>query len=112
MAGETDVQKLELRIKELEDQLKSLRSSSQVTPEDLQAFQRVRDAMLATCLSGCISECARCIGPLCIVNCVTNCVTNCITVCITRCIFECTCGPCLQDRPAGGGGGRFGGLGG
>jgi hypothetical protein len=105
MASDADIQKLELRIKELEDQLKSLRSSGQISADDLQAFQRVRDALL--CGAGCLSECTRCLSQLC----VANCVTNCITICIQRCIFECTCGPCSQERPLGGGGGRFGGLG-
>ncbi len=99
MANESEMQKLELRIKELEDQLKAMRSSTsgpQITAEDLQAFHKVRDALI-TGFGFCLTECTRCLGP-CIVQ---------------RCIFECTCGPCLQqDRPLGGGGGRFGGLGG
>ena len=107
MASESDIQKLELRIKELEDQLKSMRSSqpgSQISAEDMQAFQRVRDALLGGGgASFCLTECTRCIGL---------CIVNCISVCIQRCIFECSCGPCLQERPLGGGGGRFGGLGG
>lgn len=105
MAGESDIQKLELRIKELEDQLKAMRSAqgAQLSAEDLQAFQRVRDTLLCS-VSGCLNECSRCIAN-----------------CAWRCIFECTCGPCggcggcggcIVERPMSGGAGRFGGLGG
>ena len=105
MANESDVQKLELRIKELEDQMKAMRSSPsgpQISAEDMQTFQRVRDA-LSIGANFCLTECTRCVGL---------CIVNCITICNQRCIFECSCGPCLQERPLGGGGGRFGGLGG
>jgi hypothetical protein len=108
MASESEFKELQLRIQQLEDQLKGLRAGQapEISADDLKAYQKVQSALFGGA-GGCISECARCIGQLCITHCVTSCFN-----CIQRCIFECTCGPCIQDRPASGGSGRFGGLGG
>jgi len=110
MASESEIEKLQIRISQLEDQLKSLRHpQAEITADDLKAHRKVQEALFGGC-SGCLTECTRCLGPcgVCQVLCIANCLTNCSLPCNT----ECTCGPCLQQfRPQSGGLGRFGGLG-
>jgi len=106
MASESEIEKLHLRISQLEDQLKNVRQpQTEITADDLKAHRKVQEALFGG-FSACITECTRCIGPcgFCQVFCIVNCIQPCNT--------ECTCGPCLQARPQSGGLGRFGGLGG
>ena len=108
MAGESDIKQLELRIKELEDQLKQLRATHEavnISAEEVKAYRKVRDVLALDPDTECgINECSRCIINRCINRCIVN-------RCIVRCIFECTCGPCNLGDFTIGGGGRFGNLG-
>ena len=112
MASEEDVQRLEARIVELEDQLKAVRGTREpveISAEEMQAFRKVSDAVASdlACGGACLSECRGCI----ILRCVSPCL-RCSRPCIVDpCIVECSCGPCLIGGFGGGGGGRFGGLG-
>ena len=112
MDQERETQDLELRIRKLEDalgQARARRQSIDVSPEDIQAYRKVRDALAFDPETVCgINECMPCIIRPCVVN---PCVINpCI---IRRCDVECICGPCGFGGFGGfGGGGRFGGLGG
>lgn len=113
MAENTEVKTLELRIVELENQLKQMQKGSAVaniTTEELNAFQKVRQILqpLAECTCGpCACDTLTrfpSVGSF--VN------PGFIRVCV--CLVECTCGPCNIDPRVFGqiGGGRFGNLGG
>jgi hypothetical protein len=92
MATDPEIEKLQIRISQLEDQLKNLRQpQTDITADDLKAHRKVQEALIG--VNFCLTECTRCF------------------FCVTFCIFECTCGPCQQERPQSGGLGRFGGLG-
>ena len=95
-----DIQKLELRITELENQLKSA-STAKVDPEELKTFHKVSQQLG---ISGCINECQPSICVICYAC--YHCY-NCL-VCY-RCITECT--PCILNSGFGAGGGRVGYLG-
>jgi len=104
MAGEADrIERLELQIKEIRDMLEGGRArtkASDISPEDLQAYVRVRD-VIATDIDDCgINECFRCIG-------ICRVCRACTSICAVCkvCIFECSCGPCSW-----GGGGFHGGI--
>lgn len=113
METDPNTKHLEMRIVELENQLKELRANrapTDISAEEMSAYLKVINTF------GCIYECGGC-GPC---------------ACqggyfgryfgrwgVNRCIFECTCGPCacgpawsVDPRSFGGGGSRFGGLGG
>jgi hypothetical protein len=88
-----------------------------LTPEELQAFAKVRDMIAIEGGGFCgINDCFRCVISQCVTTCVArcihHCIQQCIQPCIQPCIFECTCGPCLAGGQVGGGIGRFSGLGG
>lgn len=109
MPSEEEFDELKGRIVELENQLRAkrgTRDAASITPEDLEAFTRVRDLLAGGDFGDfCgINDCFRCI--------ITRCVGLCIVRCIQPCIYECTCGPCNLGQFGGGGAGRFGGLGG
>lgn len=78
-----ELKKLQLKVTELENQLKAMGSRSNIDPEDFKTFQKVSQQLG---LTGCINECQ----PLICHGCYT-----CYT-CFTcfRCINECICGPC------------------
>ena len=100
MAREEDVQRLEARIVELEDQLKAVRATREpmdISAEELQAFHKVSDTVGLHREWIRICACTTCICSPCI-----PCV---------RCDVECSCGPCAMGGGFAGGGGRFGGLG-
>ena len=104
MAGDSDrIERLELQIKEIRDMLEGGRArtkASDISPEDLQAYVRVRD-VIATDIDDCgINECFRCIG-------ICRVCRACTSICAVCkvCIFECSCGPC-----GWGGGGFHGGI--
>ena len=110
----SEIRKLEMRIVELENQLgqaSSRRNLSNISPEELQAYLKVKSIVEIDPACG-INECSRCI-----VSCIVNCIALCslCTRCITRCDVECVCGPCNCGFGGGfstGGSGRFSGLGG
>jgi len=91
---------LEMRIIELENELKELRAARRpvdVTADDLKSYIKVKEALR-------IIDCFDCGGG-----------GGCIVVC-QRCIFECTCGPCncgpcITSGSFGRRRRRFGGLG-
>jgi hypothetical protein len=94
--------RLELRITELENQIKELleaRKSAEITPEEMETFRKVSKLIGIDPDNNCgINECDPCI----ILRCVNLCI-RCIT-CVTclPCDVECTCGPCnLQLRRGG-----------
>jgi hypothetical protein len=110
MANDKDHDALEVRVRKLEDQLSQTRAQRQpadVTPEEFQAYLKVRSALQLDPDWGCgINECQPCV-----LRCVQPCV---VTRCIVRCDVECICGPCNFGGGGFGGfggGGRFGGLG-
>jgi hypothetical protein len=106
MAEEPDVRRLELRIQELENQLKQFQAAApqDITAEDLAAFRKVSAALSAFDDWGCgINECRP------IVLCRICRVCQVCRVCRV-CINECICGPC--NMGPGGGGGGFSGFGG
>jgi len=106
--AEDKVAKLELRIKQLEDQLTGFRGTppADLTADEIRVYQKVSTMMAANCAGGGIYEC---------VVCTTRCLLciRCVQ-CLPRCwgpCWECTCGPCLATSSGGGGMGRFSGLG-
>ena len=108
MPDQSDIQKLEMRIIELENELKQLRARREpedITADELKAFRKVSEMLHADFGEFCgINDCARCLVMRCNID---------PTVCrIVFCDIECTCGPCNLGRFTRGGGGRFGGLGG
>ncbi|HWJ30312.1 MAG TPA: hypothetical protein VNS32_27505 [Flavisolibacter sp.] len=103
-----DIQKLELRITELENKLKSVggggQSAGNIDPEDMKVYQRVSQQLG---MGGCINECQ----PL---RCFACHSCNACITCIAclRCNTECVCGPCnLCVIGFGTGSNRFGSLG-
>jgi hypothetical protein len=108
--GEDQIRKLELRIKELEDQLQTQRQpkAADISANEVQAFLKVRDMLRVDWGDFCgINDCLACRlcgggsgggGAVC-------------RVC-RACIVECTCGPCNIGPFAGGGISRFEQLGG
>lgn len=104
-----EIQKLQLKITELENQLKSLSTKANVDPEEFKTFQKVSQQLG---ISGCINECT---PTSCIISCfVCNHCYHCYKPCIIPCINECTCGPCnicTINQPGLIGGSRFGSLG-
>ena len=104
-----DIQKLELRITELENKLKSAQPSAQanIDPEDLKTYHKVSQQLG---VSGCISECK----PVTPISFCYHCISCHTCLVCYRCINECICGPCSVCIGVGGGGiggGRFGSLG-
>ncbi|HEX2295259.1 MAG TPA: hypothetical protein VHN37_08125 [Actinomycetota bacterium] len=106
--GDDRIRKLEMRIKQLEDQLQGQRAASQtaeptdISADEIATYQKVRDVVGIDPACG-INECyvrpkLPPIGYLCIKPCLPP-----------PCIYECTCGPCNVGGWRGGG---FGGLGG
>jgi hypothetical protein len=119
MPSDEEFAELKGRIVELENLLSQRAAVRQdmaaLTPEELQAFAKVRDLMAADTGGFCgINDCFRCVISHCVTTCIARCIqcAQCIQ-CIqcVQCIFECTCGPCLASQ-GGGGVGRFSGLGG
>jgi hypothetical protein len=111
MAEDPNVRQLEMRIVELENQLKTLRAARQavdISSEEMKAYMKVRDALQIDWGEFCgINDCMRCI--------IFRCGLGPILRCWQFCDIECGgCGPCACEfgRPSRGGGGRFGGLGG
>ncbi len=100
-----DIKKMELRITELENQLKNAGAqNANVDPEEMKVFQKV-SAQLG--VSGCINECQ----PLRCVAChVCSTCYHCYH-CFHCLCNECICGPCILNKPGAFGGTRFGGLG-
>ena len=98
-----DTQKLEMRIRELENTIKQLQESRKtmdVSAEELQSYLKVRQVLEPDFCgpNDCMVLCVRCI----------RCI-RCIR-CMNFCINECSCGPCSSGGGFGGGG--FGSLGG
>jgi hypothetical protein len=96
---EDRIQKLELRITELENKLKEAGASAgppSIDPEDFKTYQKVSAQInpLSYSCSICIVTCRIC------------------TVCrvCNICINECSCGPCGGFLQGGGGGAGFGGF--
>jgi len=91
-----EIQKLQLKVTELENQLKTLSvARQQVDPEEYKTYQKVTQQLG---LSTCISECAVCITCYHCYHCIA---------CI-RCI---ACDVCILNTPVAQGGARFGSLG-
>ncbi len=110
MASQEEFDALKGRIEELENKLAAAGASASATaaftPEEMAAYQKVRDVIAADYGDFCgINDCFR---PQ---RCIKLCDYFCVQRCIQRCIFECTCGPC-NIGPMTGGIERFGGLGG
>jgi hypothetical protein len=100
-----NIQKLELRITELENQLKAAGGAkANVDPEELKVFQKVSQQLG---LSGCINECQPSICSVCY-HCY-HCY-SCIR-CICVVCNECVCGPCILNQGSALGAARFGSLG-
>jgi hypothetical protein len=93
-----DIKKLELRITELENQLKSASgAASQIDPEDLKTYQKVSQQLG-------LSQSLR---PTICIACY-HCYV-CVHVCV--CINECVCGPCIISTKQAPAESRFGMLG-
>lgn len=99
MADQSDIKSLEMRIIQLESQLRAaqMRKPVDISADELKAYVKVREAISLDPACG-INECWPCIIYRCIYRCITVCIR-----CIHRCDVECICGPCLA------GGGGFGG---
>ena len=105
MPSDEEFEELKGRIVELENQLRrrTTKRVTDITPEELETFQKVRDVIAADFGDFCgINDCFRCI---------VNCIQLCIVRCSQPCIFECTCGPCSPGTFGTAGVSRFGGLG-
>ena len=87
---EDKIQKLELKITELENKLKELGASSapEIDPEDMKIYKKVSDQLSA----GKYYPCSIC---------TTICSICKVCKICTICINECTCGPCIQYTPGG-----------
>jgi len=113
--AEDKIRKLELRIKELEDQLETQRAGPEATDlkaEELQAYLKVREMLQVDWGEFCgVNDCMR-IGRLCgpCIRWPSETISRCVHTC--GCIFECFCGPCNFGGFSSGGGGRFSQLGG
>jgi hypothetical protein len=97
MANEQDYSALEVRVKKLEDQLAQSRAQrlpADVSPEEFQAYLKVRSALAYDNCGGGGTHC----GPGCE-----------YVRCMARCDVECICGPCNFGGGGFGGGGNFGG---
>jgi hypothetical protein len=102
---EDDVQKLQLRITELENQLKAAGGpQANIDPEDMKIFNKVSQQLGIGSQASTSFVCYNCYNCYSCYNCY-----NCY-VC-QRCIFECTCGPCIQYQPTTLAGMRFSSLG-
>lgn len=104
MAEQSDVKKLELRIQELENQLKQFQAAAapqDITVEELATFRKVSSALSFAGEWECgINECR----PLGLRIC------RCAICRVCRaCINECICGPCNICSVGGGGFSGFGG---
>jgi hypothetical protein len=103
---EERIKELEARIAELEKKHEGTprMTAANLSPEDIQAFHKVRDVIAADWGDFCgVNDCFRCIP-----------VARCggpVLRCIARCINECVCGPCSAGPFGAGGGGNFGGFG-
>jgi hypothetical protein len=108
MADTPDVKRLELRIQELENQLKQFQAAAapqDLTREEIAAFHKVGSVLSAFDDWGCgINECR----PVIVCRVCSAC--RACRVCRV-CIFECSCGPCNVGG-FGGSGGGFSGFGG
>lgn len=110
MPESEDLKNFEVRIARLEklvEQSVGRREASNLSAEEVQAYQKVRDIVAADFGEFCgINDCFRCI-----VRCL-----RCFSCfhCIVPCINECNCGPCIMSGETGlrGGLGRFSNLGG
>lgn len=100
-----DVKKLELRVRELENQLKQFQAQAtpqDLTKEEIAAYHKVSSAIAAGEWECGINECMP----------IKICACRICRICRTCvCINECICGPCNICR-IGGGGGGFSGFGG
>jgi hypothetical protein len=112
MVDQPDIKKLEMRIQELENQLKHFQTAAipqDLSKEDIASFQKVSSALAAFDDWGCgINECR----PLPTVCRVCRVCSTCRICRVCRvCINECTCGPCSICSTGGFGGGfsDFGG---
>ena len=104
--AEDRIKDLEAKVAELERrlQLPTRMAAADLTPEDLRAYQKVRDVVAADWGEFCgINDCFRCI--------VVRCGSGPVVRCVVRCINECVCGPCNVGPYGGGSGGGFGGFG-
>ena len=113
--GEDQIRKLELRIKELEDQPQTQRKPPEpedVSADEVKAFLKVRDTLQPDWGDFCgINDCmkaARLCGSC--IRWPSETISRCVNTC--GCIFECFCGPCNWGPFTAGGGGRFQQLGG
>lgn len=108
MADAPDVKRLELRIQELENQLKQFQAAAQpqdLSREEIAAFHKVSSALsMFDDWGGGINECRP------IIVCRVCLVCRVCRVCRV-CINECVCGPC-NVCAAGGSSGGFSGFGG
>jgi hypothetical protein len=114
MADTPDVKRLELRIQELENQLKQFQATAtpqDLTREEVAAFQKVSSVLSSFDDWGCgINECR----PIGVCRSCTVCrICRICRVCRV-CDVECICGPCniCMQGGGGGGGGGFSGFGG
>jgi hypothetical protein len=110
MAQGDDLKALQQRIDKLESMLAQTtksREATNLTADEIKAYQKVRDVMAADYGEFCgINDCFRCIIQRCY-----RCYTP-VPIPIPRvCDVECSCGPCNVGG-LGGGLGRFSGLGG
>ena len=92
MPGDDRIERLELEIKQLREMLETggaRRQVADLSPEDLQAYSRVRDVIVGNFGEFCgINDCFRCVTTCRICR-----VCEVCAVCRV-CIFECSCGPC------------------
>lgn len=113
--AQEDIRKLELRIKELEDQLQAQRArpeAADISADEVQAYLKVREMVAVDWGDFCgINDCMRCVR-LCdaCIKWPSETISRCVHTC--GCIFECFCGPCNWGGFSAGGGGRFSQLGG
>lgn len=109
--AEEKVARLELRIKQLEDQIKELRAEPEiqdVSADDIRVYRKVRESLQADFACG-INECQPCIVPRPCIRCVRPSIR-----CVRCACVECVCGPCaacLSSPGSAGGMGRFSDLG-
>jgi len=107
MADQPDIKRLELRILELENQLKQYQggaAAQDISKEEIAAFHKVSAALAAFDDWGCgINECRP------VVICRVCRICSVCRVC-RICINECVCGPC-NICSQGGMGGGFSGFG-
>jgi hypothetical protein len=98
---------LEMRIVELENQLKALlesRRAPDISKEDMEVYTRVRDALHYEPDFCGINDCMPCI--------ILRCFNCSICQLCSFCDVECTCGPCNIGFTRRGALGRFSKLGG